>query len=41
MNQAALHRLLAIEKFGAIENTDPEALFDLRLETNLSLILLG
>lgn len=38
MNQAALHRLLAIEKFGAIENADPEALFDLRLETNLSLI---
>ena len=38
MNQAALHRLLAIEKFGTVENADPEELFKLRLENNLSLI---
>ncbi len=38
MNQAALHRLLANEEFGTIQNADQEALFQLRLRTNLSLI---
>ena len=38
MNQAALHRLLANEEFGSIENADQEDLFRLRLGTNLSLI---
>ena len=38
MNQAALHRILAMEITSSPENADQERLFDLRLNTNLSLI---